>query len=206
MDPTPDTVKATAAKPSAKKKATRKPKPTAKKAKPATAKKSALKKSRKPTKVAGTYRQKLVIVKYPKSIHGKLAPIGNKAAFIRSLPKDTPAKEVIAKAKVHGTKLTESYIYNIRGMDKLKLKKKYAKSGSYGKVAQALIGDGASVFIGSRGPTRSTPSEAPKPLTVEELFYAVVAEIGTVKAVHMLMAAHDTVLSALRGVPPVARL
>jgi hypothetical protein len=192
MDPTPDTVKATAAKPSAKKKATRKPKPTAKKAKPATAKKSALKKSRKPTKVAGTYRQKLVIVKYPKSIYGKLAPIGNKAAFIRSLPKDTPAKEVIAKAKARGAKLTESYIYNIRGMDKLKARKKLAANSAYGKgtITRVPLKDAIASSVATT-----------KPLTVEELFYAVVAEIGTRKAIHMLMAAHDTVASALRGVP-----
>jgi hypothetical protein len=194
MDASPDTTRTVTAKPptKAKKKATRKAKPATKKVK-STTKKPALKKSRKPKKAS---------LKHPESKH-VISKITNKAEFIRSLPKDMPAKEVVKRAAAHGTKLTESYIYNIRGLSKLKAKKsKHAKSANYGKATQALVGHGASVFTidhASKYPTRVP--EAAKPITVEELFYAVVAEIGTRKAIHMLMAAHDTVASALRGVP-----
>jgi hypothetical protein len=194
MEQPPDTTKAVPAKPT-KKKATRKPKPAAKKAKPAATKKRALKKSRKPK----------ATLKHPESAHAKPAAIGNKAAFIRTFPKGTPAKEVIARAKARGAVLTESYIYNIRGMDKLKAKKsKFAKSTAYGKAAEAFVGAGASVFTvdhTSKYPARLASTPEAKPLTVEELFYAVVAEIGTRKAIHMLMAAHGVVQSALSGVP-----
>src|SRR5579859_4856077 len=39
----------------------------------------------------------------------------SKAAFVRGLPSSTPAKEVVAKARAAGMKLTESYVYNVRG-------------------------------------------------------------------------------------------
>ena len=196
MDATPETTKTVTAKPpiKAKKKATRKAKPATKKVK-STTKKPALKKSRKPKKAS---------LKHPESKH-VISKIANKAEFIRSLPKDMPAKEVVAKAKLCGTKLTESYIYNIRGLSKIKAKKsKLAKNPAYGNAAQAFVGAGASVFTidhASKYPARLASAPEAKPLTVEELFYAVVAEIGTRKAIHMLMAAHDTVASALRGVP-----
>jgi hypothetical protein len=177
MEQPPETTKAVPAKPT-KKKATRKAKPAAKKAKPAATKKRALKKSRKPK----------ATLRHPESAHAKPAAIGNKAAFIRSLPKDAPAKEVIAKAKARGAVLTESYIYNIRGMDKLKAKRsKLATNGAYGKSQIARV----PVIAEGQG----------KPLTVEELFYAVVAEIGTQKAIYMLVAARGVVQSALSGVP-----
>lgn len=38
----------------------------------------------------------------------------SKAGFVRSLPPKTPAKEVVAKAKAKGIKLTEAYVYNVR--------------------------------------------------------------------------------------------
>jgi hypothetical protein len=162
----------------AKKKPSAKAKPAAK-AKSATKVKRALKKSRKPK----------ATLKHPESVYVvKSTPIASKAAFIRSLPKDTPAKEVIARAKARGAVLTESYIYNIRGMDKHKANRaKLATSGAYGKSQVARV----PAIAEGQG----------KPLTVEELFYAVVAEIGTRKAIHMLMAAHGVVESALSGVP-----
>ena len=108
METTPETTKPVAAKPPVKR-VKRKAKPAAKKAKPAAAKK-ALKKSRKPK----------ASLKHPESKHVAKAPgIQNKAEFIRSLPKDMPAKEVVAKAKLRGTQLTESYVYNTRGLAKL---------------------------------------------------------------------------------------
>ena len=42
----------------------------------------------------------------------------SKAAFVRGLPSSTPAKDVVAKAKAAGMKLTTSYVYNVRGAAK----------------------------------------------------------------------------------------
>lgn len=186
-EPTPKAVstKPPAAKPT--KKAPRK----AKKAKPKAAKKPALKKSKKPK----------ASLKHPESKHVvKVTGIANKAEFIRSLPKDMPAKEVVRLAKLRGTQLTESYVYNTRGLLKIKAKRtKLSVNGAYGKGTVTRVPLENALDRSMR--VAAAREAQAKPLTVEELFYAVVAEIGTVKAVHMLMAAHDTVKRALSGVP-----
>lgn len=41
-----------------------------------------------------------------------------KAAFVRSLPSGTPAKEVVAKAAEQSIKLDDTYVYKIRTLDK----------------------------------------------------------------------------------------
>jgi hypothetical protein len=42
----------------------------------------------------------------------------NKSAFVRNLPADLSAKEVVAKAKEAGLTLTEAYVYTIRSASK----------------------------------------------------------------------------------------
>jgi hypothetical protein len=44
----------------------------------------------------------------------------SKSEFIRSLPKDMPAKEVVEKAAEKGIKFTEKYVYVIRSAAKAK--------------------------------------------------------------------------------------
>lgn len=44
----------------------------------------------------------------------------NKSAFVRSLPAEMSAKEVVAKAKDEGVVLTESYVHTIRSAAKRK--------------------------------------------------------------------------------------
>jgi hypothetical protein len=39
---------------------------------------------------------------------------GAKAAFVRSVARETPAKEVVAQAAKKGVKLTENYVYTVR--------------------------------------------------------------------------------------------
>jgi hypothetical protein len=39
---------------------------------------------------------------------------GSKAAFVRSVPRATPAREVVAQAAKKGVQLTENYVYTIR--------------------------------------------------------------------------------------------
>lgn len=47
----------------------------------------------------------------------------NKSAFVRGLPGDMSAKDVVAKAKAGGITLTENYVYTIRSAAKNKSKK-----------------------------------------------------------------------------------
>jgi hypothetical protein len=42
----------------------------------------------------------------------------NKTQFVKSLPSDMPAKDVIAKGKEQGISLTEAYVYSIRAKSK----------------------------------------------------------------------------------------
>jgi hypothetical protein len=44
----------------------------------------------------------------------------NKSAFVRGLPGDMSAKDVVAKAKAAGITLTENYVYTIRSAAKNK--------------------------------------------------------------------------------------
>ncbi len=46
----------------------------------------------------------------------------NKSAFVRSLPENLSAKEVVSKAKAAGMVLTENYVYTIRSAAKNKKK------------------------------------------------------------------------------------
>jgi len=47
----------------------------------------------------------------------------NKSAFVRNLPADMSAKDVVAKAKAANITLTENYVYTIRSAAKNKSKK-----------------------------------------------------------------------------------
>ena len=51
----------------------------------------------------------------------------SKAAFVRALPPDMPASQVIAKAKESGIKLTAAYVYVIRSKSSAKPNGKVAK-------------------------------------------------------------------------------
>lgn len=58
---------------------------------------------------------------------------GSKAAFVRSLPADTPAKEILAKAKSQGLKLSIGQIYNIRSVTKK------ANGGANTKIKESSV-------------------------------------------------------------------
>lgn len=174
--------------------------PTPKTGKP----KGALKKSAKPKAKKPAARKKVAPKKAPtkkpaaKKAAPKLSGIPNKSEFIRRFP-NLPAKEVVARAKELGATITESYVYNTRGLLKKggkgrvnRLATKLAANGAYGK-SHLILMDHSSKY--------PTPATEAKPLTVEELFYAVVAEIGTQKAIQMLIAARGVVQSALSGTP-----
>jgi hypothetical protein len=100
----------------------------------------------------------------------------SKAAFVRGHA-DLSAKEVVAKAKAEGIKLTEGYVYNVRTYDK--------KAGKQGAA--------------TRTRTQGAPaarSIAPGSST-ESLLRAVAAEIGLGRAIEMLEVERSRVRAAI---------
>ena len=95
------------------------------------------------------------------------AAFGAKAAFVRGVPRETPAKEVVAQAAKKGLKLTENYVYTIRSSGSSKAAK--GKPGRKGTSAA----DGM------------TPAEA-------QLRIAI-ADLGLVKATEILEAVKATI-------------
>jgi hypothetical protein len=95
----------------------------------------------------------------------------SKAEFVRALPSSTPAKEVVAKAKSVGMKLTTSYVYNVRGAAKTALRQ------------------------GRKG------ASVPRPITTassaESLLKAVGAELGLADAIAILSAERARVRAAI---------
>ena len=85
----------------------------------------------------------------------------NKSAFVRSLPADMSAKDVVAKAKAANIVLTENYVYTIRSAAKNKSKKggtgrgpgrpKGSKSGSIssGSVETSFIEHALELGLGN---------------------------------------------------------
>jgi hypothetical protein len=109
----------------------------------------------------------------------KKAPGMSKAAFVRSLPATTPAKEVVAKAKERSMTLTESYVYNVRGAAKAARRK---RAGSL----RAAVAPRAVVPAKGR-------------LSAEDLLRAVGAEIGLTRAIEVLQGERARVHAVLRG-------
>lgn len=68
----------------------------------------------------------------------------NKSKFITDLPTTMPAKDVVAKAKSAGIKLSEKYVYNIRA----KAKARGGKPGKPGRPKGSKRANGATVHSG----------------------------------------------------------
>jgi hypothetical protein len=101
----------------------------------------------------------------------------SKAAFVRSLPSSTPAKEVVAKAKSQGITLTDAYVYNVRAT---------SKAGKGKSTKRKATGGGRSLTVkvgGARG--------------AEDLLRAVAAELGLARAIAVLEAEHARVRKLL---------
>src|SRR5688572_753402 len=99
----------------------------------------------------------------------------NKSAFVRSLPADMPAKEVVEKGKADGVSLSVEYVYSIRNAARVAAKKTNAgeaprRPGRPPKAAALTL---SSVGSSSR---------------VEDLLRAVAAELGLSHAIGLLQA------------------
>jgi hypothetical protein len=115
-----------------------------------------------------------------KSKKSKKVPGMSKAAFVRSLAATTPAKEVVSKAKARGMRLTESYVYNVRGAAKAARRK---RAGSL----RSAVAPRATVVTGTHR------------LHSEDLLRAVGAELGLTRAIELLQAERARVHAVLRG-------
>lgn len=104
----------------------------------------------------------------------KKSKFGAKAEFVRSIPRETPAKEVVILGKKKGIALSENYVYSVRsntGSPKPGKGKPGPKPGRKGKAAAASNG--------------MTPAEA-------QLRNAI-ADLGLVKATEILEAVKLTI-------------
>jgi hypothetical protein len=109
-------------------------------------------------------------------------PPKSKAAFVRSLPSSTPAKEVLKQAKAHGLSLSINYVYNIRGAAKMAAKNKRAAAKS--TPVSALVNGGA----------QSVPEGS-----TENLLKAIAAEIGLGPAIEILLGERARVRAVIGG-------
>jgi hypothetical protein len=120
----------------------------------------------------------------------------SKAAFIRSLPKDMPVAEVIAKGKAQGLKLAETYVSWARWAGK-KANKKSAKA-----AAPATKPSAPTVQVTTRAtprnPTLTNGVRSPVSSSAETLLRAVAAEVGLGRAIEILLGERARVHSILR--------
>jgi hypothetical protein len=97
----------------------------------------------------------------------------NKSAFVRSLPPDTPAKDVVEAAKAKGMTMSVAYVYTIRTAARAK---------------------------GRRGQVPGLPGRRPGARSggpVEDLLRAVAAELGLSRALAILEGEQATVRAML---------
>jgi len=90
----------------------------------------------------------------------------NKSAFVRSLPQATSAKEVVAKAKAAGMKISEAYVYAIRSSSR-------ARAGKAPGVVGRPRGSGSRAAEGA-----STASTAAGARGAEATFRKLVLDLG----------------------------
>lgn len=106
----------------------------------------------------------------------------NKSAFVRELPMEMVAKDVVTKAREAGIVLTENYVHTIRSA----AKRKESKPGRAGRQA-ALPLESRSAAAPSRGSGSSS---------AEAQLMGLVIENG-LSAVHEMLARIDTKLRNL---------
>jgi hypothetical protein len=108
----------------------------------------------------------------------------NKSAFIRDLPANLPAKEVVERAKAAGLKMSVAYVYSIRTAAKANARKSGGSAppaAPRGRVAIAVNGHASG---GGK---------------VEDLLRAVAAEIGLSRAIGLLQSEQQKVRAVIGG-------
>jgi hypothetical protein len=118
---------------------------------------------------------------------GPTKPVESKAEFVRGLPSNAPAKEVVAQAEAAGLSVTESYVYSVRSADR-RAKRTLAakKNASKPAAATALI-----VHEAASAPKIRAGAEA--------VLVAAAAEIGLGKALEVLQSERARVRGLIGG-------
>jgi hypothetical protein len=106
-----------------------------------------------------------------------------KAGFVRSLPANLTAKEVVAKAKTANITVTEKQVYNIRSAARVARKAKRAKA------------NGRS----SARPANGAPARPAAARSAEDVLRAVGAELGLAHAIAVLEDEHRRVRRLISG-------
>jgi hypothetical protein len=121
----------------------------------------------------------------------------SKADFVRARSHLSP-KEIVEDAKTDGLKLGVAYVYNVRGYDKTKGKKKSTKA------AAAPTARPSPTTVKPTTRPRVTPTTpVARPIanrsSAEDLLKAMAAEIGLGRAIELLQGERARVHSILRG-------
>jgi hypothetical protein len=111
--------------------------------------------------------------------------VTSKAAFVRSFPTVTPAKEVVAKAKSQGIHLTDAYVYNVRATSRAG-KKSFNGSSTKNKNKNKNK---------SRSKTKRLTLKVGRGRSAEDLLRLVAAQLGIARAIAVLQAEHARVAS-----------
>lgn len=131
--------------------------------------------------------------------------VKSKAAFIRSLPKDTPAKEVVRLAKAAGITMKETYVYNQRNLEKSKNRARpaAARMDAVSKYpfklkTNSAYGKANGQFHGSSSPRENE---------LIQLLFDVAGEIGMQRAINFLCEKswHTKMVLGLPSDTPAAR-
>lgn len=118
----------------------------------------------------------------------------SKVDFVRSLPSDMKASEVVEKAEAEGITLSENYVYKIRMGTRAggKVTGKRRRRGAGRPAATAKV---APPKVTRR--RRGVSASAGAPSSVEDLFLAVVSEIGISRALEILQSQQAKVRALL---------
>jgi len=125
-----------------------------------------------------------------RSISQAAKPKLSKAAFVRSLPAITPAKEVVAKAKAQGISLTNAYVYNVRATWK-------AATTSAKRTPSRERHPDPAPARGMRRKRGPATIHLDGVRSVEDLLRSVAAELGLVRAIQVLQGEHVRVRKLL---------
>jgi hypothetical protein len=90
------------------------------------------------------------------------SPYGTKTAFVMGLPREMSAREVVAKGKAQGIKLSEAHVYKIRSTSKSPSAKKGAKGPAAKKAAKAPAKKAAKKGAAKKAPAKKKAAKGKK--------------------------------------------
>lgn len=116
----------------------------------------------------------------------KAAKVPNKSEFVRSLPADMPAGDVVAKAAAAGLKLSAKHVYVIRSLEKKRAAKAAGGSKPAGKPAAAKPARNGKDKGGVQPAARTPRASNGHGHDVNHAFRALVLQVGLVNAKAMI--------------------